>query len=385
MKRISIIGSGTAGTISSLILSRINPDSEIILYHDPNKPPQAVGEGSDIKFPIMLRDNMKFTHSQLPLIDGTIKCGIKKVGWSGCGNFSHDFAAPNVSYHFNANKLQKYILSSIREKITVIEKEVKIDDIDSDFIIDCTGSPKTFDDFNISKATPVNACFVTQCFWDFSRFNYTGTIARPYGWVFLIPLVNRCSVGYLFNRHINNLDEIKEDVKNIFLDYDLIPSETTNYLEFSNYFRKENFDGRVMYNGNASFFIEPIEATTIGVIINNIRRINNYIKDPSIGVSAVNSDYINNMASMEFIISMHYIGGSKFNTKFWGYAKALCLDTNTKLFSENERFRDVIQNAINKNEFSPMINDIWAVCSYRTNLSGFGLIEHYQKLLNQYK
>ena len=67
----------------------------------------------------------------------------------------------------------------------------------------------------------------------------------------------------MFNSDINSLDEVKEDVKDVFEQYNLVPSDKTNFLQFKNYSRKVNFQGRVSYNGNASFFFDPLEATSI--------------------------------------------------------------------------------------------------------------------------
>ena len=57
-----------------------------------------------------------------------------------------------------------------------------------------------------------------------------------------IPLQNRCSIGYMYNNKINSLEEVKEDVKNIFEEFNLQPSETTNAFSFKNYYRNTNFE-----------------------------------------------------------------------------------------------------------------------------------------------
>jgi hypothetical protein len=83
-----------------------------------------------------------------------------------------------------------------------------------------------------------------------------------HGWVFGIPLQKRISIGYLYNDKISSLEEVKEDVKNTFKEYNLNPSKITNHIKFQSFYRKENFKNRIIYNGNASFFIEPLEATS---------------------------------------------------------------------------------------------------------------------------
>lgn len=192
-------------------------------------------------------------------------------------------------------------------------------------------------------------------------------------------------MGYSFNKEITNIEEIKEDVKNIFAEYNLIPSESTNYLEFDNYSRKENFDGRIMYNGNASFFIEPLEATSIGLMLSSAKNFSDYIQNPEMGKDAVNYIYKEVISFMEFIISMHYIGDNKFNNEFWNYAKTTCMQTNSRLFVENENIRNILYDSLNTVKVGIDNNArIWEKSSYRENLSGLGLEEHYKKLLNVY-
>jgi hypothetical protein len=86
-----------------------------------------------------------------------------------------------------------------------------------------------------------------------------------YGWVFGIPLQNRISIGYLYNSDINSIEDIKKDIQNVFDEYHLTPSEKTQNFSFNSFYRKNNFSSKVIYNGNASFFLEPLEATSTGL------------------------------------------------------------------------------------------------------------------------
>ena len=65
-----------------------------------------------------------------------------------------------------------------------------------------------------------------------------------------------CSFELLFIIFVRvrylSLFDLKEDVKNIFDEYNLIPSDKTNSIEFPNYYRKQNFTDRISFNGNSS-------------------------------------------------------------------------------------------------------------------------------------
>jgi len=325
-KKLAVLGRGTAGALSVIHFHRwLGDHAEIEWHYDPNIPTQAVGEGAPLNLPVNLVNNIGFTHSDLPKIDGTLKAGIFKDGWGKIGTpFTHNFHGCSMSYHFNAIALQDYILQHMKSRIKIVEHNTSSKDIDADFVMDCAGKPSDFEDYYMSKVVPVNSVYVTQCYWDMPRFNVTLTIARPYGWVFGIPLRNRCSIGYMYNSDFNNLEEIKEDVKNIFSQYQLNPSPVTNSFSFKNYIKKNivTLDGKkgITYNGNACFFLEPLEATSIACM----DHINRESFDFWIAKSSkehANSNTFKFIKDCELIIAIHYFAGSKYKTPFWKNAK----------------------------------------------------------------
>ena len=321
-KRIAVIGRGTAGSQAVIHFLRHQTNCEIQWYFDDNIPPQTVGEGATLSLPQSLFENINFNYQDLDKIDATIKLGIYKEGWGKGDAFYHDFVPPTCGLHFNAVALQEYISEQVTGKVEKIVKHVESDcsDVDADYIMDCRGKPKSYDEFNKSKYIPVNAAYVTQCEWEYPKFQYSLTIARPYGWVFGIPLKNRCSIGYLFNRNINTLDEVKDDVCNIFEQYDLTPSDNTNYLEFENYYRKQNYTDRVVYNGNTSFFLEPLEATSI-YLMHVIQRGAFDLWNGNMILDEALYNYRVAVHEIETMIMMHYCAGSKYDTPFWAYAQ----------------------------------------------------------------
>jgi hypothetical protein len=48
----------------------------------------------------------------------------------------------------------------------------------------------------------------------------------------------------------------------VFQEYDLIPTDKTQEILFESFSKKQNFSSNIVYNGNASFFLEPLEATS---------------------------------------------------------------------------------------------------------------------------
>lgn len=347
MKKIAIIGAGTAGCVSALhflddknwINAMQLPDKtsvEIDWYHDPNIKPQPVGEGSTLRFSSLLHSKLGLTWDDLDKIDGTAKNGIMYHNW-GNKDFLHYFELSSSALHFNASKFQQYTKDRLNPIVNIIEANVTNDQVDADYVIDCSGRPKTItDDFHVPEYIPVNAAHVTQCYWDTPRFFHTKTVARPYGWVFMVPLVNRCSVGYLYNHNINSLAEVQEDVQEIFQQWDLTPSTDTNSFHYDNYYKKTPVDGRVVYNGNSCFFLEPMEATSID---STIQILHKAMHTPQ----TANEDIMRWFRECEYVIMIHYAAGSKWKNSFWEFAQ--------------DRGRKCIENA------DPHIKNIVEKCS----------------------
>jgi len=394
-RKLAVIGRGTAGAQAISHFYKKMPNCELEWHFDSNIPPQAVGEGSVLSLLPSMYHNIDFSYLDLKKVNGTVKTGIWKKGWGETGDFYfHDFPPPYVAMHFNAVDLQNFILDKLKDKIKIVEHNTKSEDIDADYIMDCSGRPSNFDNFNMSKYISVNSVHVTQCWWDYPRFDYTLTIARPYGWVFGIPLQNRCSIGYLYNNNINTLEEVKEDVKNIFEEFNLTPSDTTNSFSFNSYHREENFEHRVFYNGNASFFLEPLEATSVGVM-DYINRLAFDVWNKRLYPSAANKMYTTSIEEIELMIMMHYFAGSPFKTDFWEYANERGIKCMEEVGKNNERFKlrcSILQKNKNmdthKLYYYSEVQKIdefgtWWIGSFQKNLQNLGIIDKLNNLLTK--
>lgn len=370
MKKIAVIGRGTAGALAAARFSSLSDNCYVDWYYDPSIKTQAVGEGSTPVLPARLFNDIGFQHNNLSNIDGTFKFGIEKEGWGRGDLFYHNFYGATIGYHFNAIQLQNYIFNYLKNKKNVrfIEQNIINHNlIDSDFIMDCSGTPSSFEDCNISQYIPVNSVYVTQCYWSQPEFLHTKTIAKKHGWVFGIPLINRCSIGYLYNNDHTTKEEVKEDVQEIFKRYNLNPSDQTNNFSFNNYYRKKNYTDRISYNGNASFFLEPLEATSILTMYKVIEHsIEIWFNRKN--YNTYNAIYNHLMYTLEVFIMMHYAAGSKYYSSFWDYAlnrginnlKDAC---ENNLFKYNKVFnilirlseiqdQDILKNELNKIEYN---------------------------------
>lgn len=388
-KKLIVVGRGTAGAHAISHYTRWMKDCEIEWHFDPNISTQPVGEGSTLTFPRNLTEWYGFSHMDLGVIDGTFKLGIAKEGWGKEGKaFFHDFMPPEVGFHFNAIRFQDYVYDKLKDKVKIVEHNTSSKDLDADFIMDCSGKPANYDAFNIAEYINVNAVHVTQCFWDAPTFQYSLNIARPYGWIFGIPLRNRCSIGYLYNKDINTLEEVKEDVKEVFKKYGLTPSTTTNSFSFANYTRKKNYDGRIVYNGNSSFFLEPLEATSL-TMMDFIQRDAFELWKGVVPIDYVEERYHNQLKEIETFIAMHYLDGSVFKTKFWEFAQ----ERAEKCFSnirKDKKFMYMYEETRNAKHLTDCFHvqgnyGQWWAYSFLQNISGIGLYDKIDSYINKGK
>lgn len=399
-KKVVILGRGTAGAINAAItvnnfVRTHNIDCEIDWIYDPSTPTQAVGEGTTLDVAEAMFNSLDFLHTDMPKIDANYKTGIFKSGWGKKNNeFVHHFFPPQAAFHINAVKFQNFVFEKLKQypQVRTIEKRVASNEIDADFIFDCSGKPNiTPDKFIIADYIPVNSVYVTQCFWEYPRFTYSLTNAAKHGWYFGIPLQNRCAIGYLYNNQISTLEEVKEDVQHVFERYQLTPSNTTNAFSFSNYFRKNVFEENIVYSGNSSFFLEPLEATTLSSVVNLARKtmaVWIHGEDKSFHNNAFFNDF---MVGISNVIMLHYLAGSSHENKFWNYATNKAETFIQNSLNNNLYFRKLVEFCIAnpwKLEEAIFLPEqfrkdfgTWPTRSFRSNITELGIADKLKSML----
>lgn len=387
--KLAVIGRGTAGSLAAARLRAKFPDADLTWYFDENKPTQAVGEGSTLALPFHLGRDINFRYAHFQEFNGNVKTAIYKKNWGSQGlGFFHSFPSPYTACHFNAKGLQSFVLDYLKDKLNIHSGSVTHDEINADFILDCSGAPDSLEDFNKAEYIPVNSVKVVQCPWDFATFNYTLALARPHGWVFAIPLSSRCSVGYLYNNNISTDDQIDADMQLVLGEirekYGISNPTSENSFSFSNYYRKSNFSKNLVYNGNASFFLEPLEATSIDLVcVLNDMAVELLTTDLSL--QHFNTAYEHHVLEREIVIMLHYFAGSIYDTEFWKYAKdrgECCL----KNASDLSNFRQIINDALERNRAMGIQNltnyfGSWPVVSFKENVEGLGIKDKMVELI----
>ena len=94
--------------------------------------------------------------TDMPKLDARPKHGIEYENW-GKSDFVHPFNMGYSGIHFNASKFQQYIFENCTNEpdVSLIDSHISHDQSDSDVIIDCTGAPKTFEDYELVAPGPI--------------------------------------------------------------------------------------------------------------------------------------------------------------------------------------------------------------------------------------
>lgn len=377
-KKLTVIGKGSVGalTVSQFLF---NTDWDIDWVFDENIPVASVGEASNLVLSRALKNLMNFQHKELLEMGGTVKQGIMKKNWGSKGDFFHPFPIDTSAIHFTAFELHKILYDKIKEnrRVKIINKHIdNFEAIESDFIIVCSGTPKdlkTNPEFQLIDSIPVNSAFVTQCEWESPRFTYSLTNAMKHGWIFGIPLQKRISIGYLYNDNISSLEDVKKDLKNVFKDYSLNPSEETNHLKFTSFYRKNNFTNKIAYNGNASFFLEPLEATSLG-FSHTVNIITAKLWNNEITIEEAQKKYEERINHIKLMILLHYASGSSFQENFWKISQKNALSIIKEEIKNKTEWSKFVYKALNNN-FEQKELGTWGPYNYNLNIENLGLKE----------
>ena len=349
--KVAIVGGGTAGYMAAAHITRYYPHVELYHIYDSRIPTIGVGEGTWPRFRFWIHELTKLSYEELSKkCDITRKYSISFENWGKQQRqFMHDFFPINKehAYHISADQLTD--LLKAYSKTNYIDKRVKSVQKDSDrasiqfedetsleldYVLDATGFPKDIKGEHTEfKIIPTNAAYIKQGPPVASQ-TFTRAIARPFGWVFTIPLTTRTSYGYVFNTEINSKEEIEADMSELLKEEGVSPSSKSRWLSFPNFSENIFFDGRIFKIGNAASFLEPLEATAIHLTLYEIRLFCHYVlerttkknKKNSNSISAmefvlINKSILSRIIKLSLFIAWHYAKGSRYDTEFWRYAE----------------------------------------------------------------
>ena len=323
MKKITVVGGGNAGCFTALYCALMGRDKdfEVELIYDPEIPQERVGQATVLEPPAILWAATGFNWYENK-INATFKTGILYEGWGKVNDkVFHDFPADSVAMHYCPWEMQASILTSGQFR-TTYKNLPELDDIDSDYIFDCSGKPDNYDNYE-ELINPINACILAEPNWRTAKNPWSRHVATPDGWCFVIPTRKKSPsfkycVGYCYNSDITPQDEAEENFLNLF------DVSVTKHVRFKNYVAKEPvIDNRIFLNGNRLFFLEPMESSSTQAYLEMARAVFDYYLQGKVSAVHVKEDIRRYIEKLQNFVLWHYQSGSKYDTPFWDYAKTL--------------------------------------------------------------
>ncbi|HWA00212.1 MAG TPA: tryptophan halogenase family protein [Caulobacterales bacterium] len=249
----------------------------------------------------------------------------------------------NYAYHFDAGLYARYLrgyseergVKRIEGKIARVEQHAETgfvealimesgDRVEGDLFIDCTGFrgllieqtlKAGYDDW--SQWLPMDSALAVQTPSTQQTPPFTRSIARQAGWQWRIPLQHRVGNGMVYCSEFLSEDEARETLLG---NLDGAPLFEPRLIRFRTGRRRKMWDKNVIALGLSSGFLEPLESTSIHLIMIGVTRLIQLF--PFQGRHDALSARYNEQSSVEFerirdFIILHYKLTERDDTPFW--------------------------------------------------------------------
>jgi tryptophan halogenase len=225
-------------------------------------------------------------------------------------------------------------------------------EIEGDLFIDCTGMRGLLIEQTLQTGyeewrqwLPCDSAIAVQTESTSPALPYTRSIAHHAGWRWKIPLQHRVGNGIVYSSPYLSDDEATQMLLNAVEGKALTEPKV---IKFKTGRRKKAWNKNCIAVGLSSGFLEPLESTSIHMIMTAVTRILQLFPHGKINQSTV--DEYNTQAESEFVrirdfIILHYKATERDDSPFWRYCKEMTVPEDLRhrmqLFKENGRSNQV--------------------------------------------
>ncbi|MBU2871133.1 tryptophan halogenase family protein [Colwellia sp. E2M01] len=281
--------------------------------------------------------------------------------------FALSKAGLNYSYHLDATRYAKFLRSfaeahgvkRLEGKIIDVTTHEKTGDItaiqlesgqviDGQLFVDCTGFAALLIEKTLNTGyedwthwLPCDSAIAVQTNSVSEPVPYTRSIAHDSGWQWRIPLQHRVGNGLVFCSKYLSDDNAKTLLLN---NIEGEPLTQPRVIKFKTGRREKAWNKNCVALGLSSGFLEPLESTSIHLIMSGILRLIRLFPFEGTTTSAVNE--YNKQFTTEFehirdFIILHYHANERVNSPFWQDCKTMDIPESLKqridLFRETGR------------------------------------------------
>ncbi len=255
----------------------------------------------------------------------------------------------SFAYHFDAGLyaayLREYALERGAERVegTIVDVELRPEDgfvaavkladgrrIDGDLFIDCSGfralliggalqSP--FEDW--SELLPCNSAQAVPSERVTPLTPYTMSTAKAAGWQWRIPLQHRTGNGHVYCSHFISDDEA---AATLLAGLDSKALDTPRQLRFTTGRRRQGWVKNVVAIGLSGGFLEPLESTSIQLIMDGVGRLIQFLPDrrchPHLAAEFNRLMAVQYESIRDFIV-LHYKLTERRDSELWRHCAAM--------------------------------------------------------------
>ena len=402
--KIGIVGGGTGGLVTALILKRRFSHLKIDIIKSDKIGIIGVGEGSTEHWSDFMHSIGIDLFDMIQKTDATNKLGIYFKNWTDkpyYHNITHfhknklgqypagvalnylagkdqikmtDYHtidckveytkshAPGRQFHFNTFKLNQFLQDLCKSrgvKITddeILDVTINEDGIDtligqkgvykSDFYIDCTGFKRLLISKlgakwqSYSKYLKLNEAIAFPTGDTDEYTPYTTATAMSSGWMWRIPVWGRHGNGYIFDNNFMNAEQAKIEAEK-HLGYEV---EIAKNIKFEPGALDKPWIKNCMATGLAANFVEPLEASSIATTINqSFIFLNHFFLKNTKEIDKFNTKMKLVMENIRDFIALHYVVKRE-DTDFWKNMKTVDLPDTLKENLETWKHRLIIRD-----------------------------------------
>jgi tryptophan halogenase len=236
-----------------------------------------------------------------------------------------------VALERGVKRIEGKVVSIINDKDNDI-KQLELENglnIDVDFVFDCSGFFRLIIGKHYngtwkshSNKLPVKAALPfflpKESFYKIPP--YTDAIAMKYGWIWKIPLQNRFGCGYVYDSDLITEEDARKEIEEYLGFEPEYPRKDKGGFKFNAGYFETPWINNCVSLGLASGFIEPLEATSIGVTVYGLGEIFSSVLNLKIKDNTISTRYNKYMSTLNEEISdflyLHYMSG-RTDTEFW--------------------------------------------------------------------
>lgn len=356
--KIVIIGGGTAGWWTAGYLEKQLPDAEITLIESDTIPKIGVGESTLPQIKSFFETMGIVESDWMDKCNAIHKLGNVKQGWTDINDeafpFTFWYNDNNVfddwlleyrkgnktktqinddlykkdgwrtyAYHLDAELAGSVVKNSCKSVKHIIATLDESNIPEADLYVDCTGFSKRF----VKDKTEVllehhfvDSAVVCPYELDKEISPYTYSIARPYGWQFIISLQNRIGTGYCYSsKYISDKEAIAQ-FKEFNKHRTSFMGKEPRVIKWKPHILKNPWSGNTVAIGMSSGFIDPLESNALFMTQFQITTLARCIKEgrrPEVFNRMINRIWREN----SIYILHHYMLSNRNDTEFWKYYK----------------------------------------------------------------